>query len=210
MNKIVKGLLAILAVLIVLSLSPASFASMFKYFSVQKLNNFASDVGLFQCNGKSVRENIDSDGSKTVETEYLLKVIEVYKTDPSNPLKPGDERVVRLWGRPPSERVFPYVKEMPEFYVGQEYIIFFGRPSKTSGLVSPVGLWQGVQFVVKEKDGTLKVSNKFNNKGLFNGVTRQLKGMGKAVSTSESMLEESKKGSVDYDSFSSILRKLNE
>lgn len=185
----------------------------YKFVSLQDMNNAAENVVLATCMSKNIKEYLDPDGASTVETEYLFRIDAVYKTNSSNPLKQGDNHIVRMWGAPPSiarKEMKPYIRQMPEFYEGLQYVLFWGKPSKTSGLVSPVALWQGVGFIIKGKDGALKVSNKFNNKNLLNGVVGQLKSIGKSMSKSEMQLQDVKEGAVDYDAFNSILRKLNE
>lgn len=184
-----------------------------RFLSVDEMNKVAKHVVLAQCEGKEVKEYISLKGYPQIETVYSFKIVEVFKTDPSAPLKPGDQQIARMWGAPPSiakEQHKPYIRSMPEFVKGLQYVIYWGEPSKRTGLMSPIGLSQGVGFLVKEKDGSVKVSNVFKNEGFFKGVVPKLKGMGKSLSPTEMSLGDKKAGAVDLGSYTSILRKLNE
>jgi hypothetical protein len=85
-----------------------------------------------------------------------------------------------------------------------------GCAVETNGIDVAIALSQGIAFIQKYKDGSLKVTNPYNNTNFFLGVVPKLKGMGKSLSKSEMGLGDIKQGAVDLDSYTSILRKLNE
>lgn len=210
MNRLIVSILGfIFSIFVVSKITLAD--QVYRFLTIQEMYELSAEVALVECIGKDYVEEIGADGFKSFETRYLLKVIEVYKTNSSDPWRAGEERLVRFWGAPPSmgkREMLPYIREMPEFFENMRYVVFLRAPSKTSGLVSPLALEQSVQYIIKEKDGTLKMTNKFNNRGLFKETSKHLKGVGKGVLKAVVRLEEKEKGPVDYDTFTSILRGL--
>jgi len=61
---------------------------------------------------------------------------------------------------------------MPEFTVGEEYLVFLAGQVEGSPYTAPVGLDQGCFTVSHDESGNLTASNAYNNENLYTGLNQ--------------------------------------
>ncbi len=94
------------------------------------------------------------------------------------------------------------VADLPGFAKGEAVLVFL-YPSSPYGFTSPVGGTQGKFRMFPTPEGSFELMNGIGNAGLFD----DLKGSLAQFSVSEQEVIRRRKGSVEYKTFRSILRK---
>ena len=123
----------------------------------------------------------------------------------------GDTVVVRHLGvrkpRPQGNKVLVFrVPGMPVYRVGQEVVLFLVAESVV-GLSSPVGLSQGA-FTVVERQGRKVLLNGNQNAGLLRGLAPASHATRWRLSLKEESLLSADRGSIDYETFLGVVRKI--
>lgn len=95
--------------------------------------------------------------------------------------------------------------DLPGYQAGEELMLFL-YPESRYGLTSPVGGAQGKFSVgLDPRTGKRTLTNRLNNANLFRG----LRGADLGMSETEARALARKDGAIDYDTFSSLIKRLS-
>ncbi len=95
--------------------------------------------------------------------------------------------------------------DLPGYHAGEELLLFL-YPESRYGLTSPVGGAQGKFSVGSDPEtGKRTLTNRLNNANLFRGVSAADLG----ISETEANLLARRPGEIDYDTFSSLVKRLS-
>lgn len=95
--------------------------------------------------------------------------------------------------------------DLPGYQAGEELLLFL-YPESRYGLTSPVGGAQGKFSVGSDPEtGKRTLTNRLNNANLFRGVSAADLG----ISETEANLLARRPGEIDYDTFSSLVKRLS-
>ena len=133
-----------------LALCSNSFAASVLPLGLERLHGDAKTIFLGECLSNTVE--MDQQSGRVV-TYTTFEVIETYKG------KPGRSQTVKqIGGNLPSANLDVRIPGVPQFEVGQRYVVFLPPASKL-GFASPVGLAQGMFTVKNDVAGAPVVSN---------------------------------------------------
>lgn len=133
-----------------LALCSNSFAASVLPLGLERLHGDAKTIFLGECLSNAVE--MDQQSGRVV-TYTTFEVLEAYKG------KPGRSQTVKqIGGNLPSANLDVRIPGVPQFEVGQRYVVFLPPASKL-GFASPVGLAQGMFTVKNDVTGAPVVSN---------------------------------------------------
>ena len=133
-----------------LALCSNSFAASVLPLGLERLHGDAKTIFLGECLSNTVE--MDQQSGRVV-TYTTFEVLETYKG------KPGRSQTIKqIGGNLPSANLDVRIPGVPQFEVGQRYVVFL-PPVSNLGFASPVGLGQGMFTVKKDATGTTMVSN---------------------------------------------------
>ena len=133
-----------------LVLSGGAFAASVLPLGLERLHGDAKTIFLGECLSNAVE--MDQQSGRVV-TYTTFEVLETYKG------KPGRSQTVKqIGGNLPSANLDVRIPGVPQFEVGQRYVVFLPPASKL-GFASPVGLAQGMFTVKNDVAGAPVVSN---------------------------------------------------
>ena len=133
-----------------LALCGNSFAASVLPLGLERLHGDAKTIFLGECLSNTVE--MDQQSGRVV-TYTTFEVLETYKG------KPGRSQTVKqIGGNLPSANLDVRIPGVPQFEVGQRYVVFLPPASKL-GFASPVGLAQGMFTVKNDVAGAPVVSN---------------------------------------------------
>ena len=103
--------------------------------------------------GTAIENEVKLDqASARVATFTTFNVSEVIKGDPG-----ATHTIKQIGGQLPGSQVRQIIHGVPQFSVGQEYVIFLPKASSL-GFASPIGLWQG-KFDIRKLNGQAIVTD---------------------------------------------------
>jgi len=133
-----------------LVLSSGAFAASVLPLGLERLQGDAKTIFLGECLSNTVE--MDQQSGRVV-TYTTFEVLETYKG------KPGRSQTIKqIGGNLPGANLDVRIPGVPQFEVGQRYVVFLPPASKL-GFASPVGLGQGMFTVKKDATGAPVVSN---------------------------------------------------
>jgi len=149
-----------------------------------------------------IREGRHPDYPNVPVTYVTLEVEDVFKDDGAKVRRSSGHRLVTFmqFGGLRALRVH----DVPGYREGEEIVLFL-YPESQYGFTSPVGGLQG-KFAVQldHRTGRRMVVNGLDNSNLFRGLDAEQM----QLSSTEKKIARTERGSVDYDAFASLVRKL--
>jgi len=142
----------VITVVLILCSAPAARADVVRAFNLVKLQRSAAAV----LHGRCLSAREISEGVSVPYTEYEFEVLEAVKGCRGKNGKVLETITVRHagttkpWLREDGIRVLPLDFGVPQYQVGEEFVLFLTRESRL-GLCSPVGLQQGKFLVTRDR-----------------------------------------------------------
>ena len=137
------------ALLISLLCSLQSAATSVLPVSLQRMATAAETIFHGAATGNEVK--LDPTSGR-VATYTTFKVIEIIKGEPGS-----THTIKQIGGQLPGSNVRQVIHGVPQFVIGQEYVVFLPKASSL-GFSSPIGLSQG-KFDIRKLNGEAVVSN---------------------------------------------------
>jgi hypothetical protein len=137
---------------------------------------------------------------------FTFEVIEPVK----GPARKGAHIEVRQFGSgaPNASGLIAHIPGLPSYRVGQEVLLFLNPPSRI-GLTSPVGLWQGLFRVVRDRAGKRQIIvGPSRREMLLRGVDATKYAADERLTDAEKRLLTRLPGRVDVTTFCSLVRKI--
>jgi hypothetical protein len=139
---------------------------------------------------------------------FTFRIVEAVK----GALKNEGHIEVRQFGNdvPNANGLAMHIAGIPKYAIGEEVVLFLNPPSRI-GLTTPVGLWQGVFRVDRDKTGKREIRlDPIQRKLLVAGVNKAKYTATRRLTPDEEMLLSNPPDRVDLSTFCSLVRRIIE
>ena len=174
--------------------SPFANALTVKPLNLEQLTRLAPRIVQVTCEEKQVE--FDEYESGRMVAYYTFKVDDWIKGGGSNRLTIKQLAQGTDTSGPVAARVY---FGLPEYTVGESYLLFLAADSGNTGLTAPLGIHQGI-FPMEKRDGKWVIPGLHTRKTLFKGMEEKLPAKHLTIRQLSS-----KESANDYETFKSVI-----